>query len=157
MGTISLDLRRRAVEAYRSGLTKGYEATAAMFGIGRASLDRWLRRHRETGDVLPKPRGGNNPRAVDDQWLRAHAEAQPDARIPDRIAAWAAHSGRTVSHGAMWNAMQRIGWTHKKRRSSPKSVTVRTLLPDGTSTSKKSETLPFRVWFLWTKPARTSR
>ncbi len=94
MGTISLDLRRCAVETYRTGLTKGYEATAAMFGVGRASLDRWLRRLRETGDVLPKPRGGNNPRTVDDQWLRVHAEANADARIPDRIAAWASTVAR---------------------------------------------------------------
>jgi putative transposase len=137
MGTISLDLRRRAVEAYRTGRTKGYEATATMFGIGRASLDRWLRRLRETGDVLPKPRGGNNPRKVDDEWLRAHAEGNPDARIPDRIAAWAEHSGKTVSHGAMWNAMQRIGWTHKKRRWSPASATKQRSKPAGQPSSRR--------------------
>jgi hypothetical protein len=33
MATISVDLRRRAVEAYRTGLTKGYEATAQMFEL----------------------------------------------------------------------------------------------------------------------------
>lgn len=134
---VSVDLRRRAVEAYRSGLTKGYEATAVMFGIGRASLDRWLRRYRDTGDVLPKPRGGNNPRAVDDHWLLAHAQAHPDARLPDRIAAWAAHSGRTVSHGAMWNAMQRIGWTHKKRRWLPVSATKPQSKRGGLHSSKR--------------------
>jgi putative transposase len=137
MGTISLDLRRRTVEAYRTGRTKGYEATAAMFGVGRASLDRWLRRFRETGDVLPKPRGGNNPRKVDDEWLRVHAEANPDARIPDRIAAWAEHSGKTVSHGAMWNAMQRIGWTHKKRRWSPANATTPQSKRGARGTSKR--------------------
>jgi len=123
MGTISLDLRRRALEAYRNGLTKTYDATAEMFGIGRASFNRWLRRHRETGDVVPKAKGGNNPIVVDESWLRAHAEAHPDARLVDRVAAWAAHSGRTVSLGAMWNAMQRIGWTHKKRPSSRANAT----------------------------------
>jgi len=94
-----------------------------MFGVGRASLSRWLRRQRETGDVLPKPRGGNNPIAVDQEWLRAHAEAHPDARLVDRIAAWAEHSGRKVSLGAMWAAMHRIGWTHKKKRRLPASGT----------------------------------
>jgi transposase len=123
MGTIPLALRRRVVAAYRAGLTKTYEATAEMFGIGRASVDRLLRRARETGDVQAKRRGGNNPIAVDSEWLRAHAQAQPDARLTDRIAAWAAHSGRTVSLGAMSNAMRRIGWTHKKRHWSPASAT----------------------------------
>jgi transposase len=125
MGTIPVELRRRAVEAYRAGLTKTYEATAEMFGIGRASFDRLLRRLRETGDVLAKPRGGNNPIAVDSAWLLAHAQANPDARLTDRIEAWAAHSGRTVSQGAMSNAMRRIGWTHKKRHWSPASGTRR--------------------------------
>ena len=52
--TISLDLRRRIVDAYRNGLTETYEATAEMFGVGMATVSRLLRRKRETGDVLPK-------------------------------------------------------------------------------------------------------
>ena len=123
MGTISLELRRRAVEAYRSGLTKTYEATAEMFGIGRASVDRLLRRYRETGDVAAKPRGGNNPILVDDAWLLAHANAHPDARLVDRVAAWAEHSGRVVTIATMSNAMRRIGWTHKKRHWSRVNAT----------------------------------
>lgn len=119
----SLDLRRRVVAAYHSGLTVTYEATATMFGIGRATVSRLLRRKRESGDVEFKPRGGNRARVVDTAWLEAHAAGEPDARLVDRIAAWAAHSGRTVSVGAMHSAMQRIGWTHKKRRRSPASET----------------------------------
>lgn len=111
----SLDLRRRVVAAYRSGMTATYAATAAVFGIGEATVSRILRRYRETGDVAFKPRGGNRARVVDDVWLLAHASAEPDARLVDRIAAWATHSGRTVSLGAMHDAMKRIGWTHKKK------------------------------------------
>lgn len=116
MADTSLDLRRRIVDAYRSGKTATYEATAEMFGVGRATVDRLLRRKRETGDVLPKPRGGNNPRRVDLEWLKAHAQANPDARLVDRITAWETHSGERVSVGAMWGALHAIGWTHKKRR-----------------------------------------
>ena|SRR5579884_3653441 len=138
MGTIPLELRRRAVQAYQAGLTKTYEATAEMFGIGRASIDRLLRRQRETGDVAPKPRGGNNPIAVDDAWLLTHAQANPDARLTDRIEAWAAHSGRTVSLGAMSNAMRRIGWTHKKRHWLPASGTPRQSKRGARHSSKRS-------------------
>lgn len=122
MGT-SLDLRRRLVAAYRSGLTATYEAAAEMFGVGRATVSRTLRRERETGDVQLKPRGGNRKRVVDDGWLAAHAAAAPDARLVDRVAAWLAHSGKRVSVSAMHGAMLRIGWTHKKRRRSRVSVT----------------------------------
>lgn len=85
-----------------------------MFGVGLATVSRFLRRQRETNDVKAKPRGGNNPRAVDLDWLRTHAQENPDARLRDRIEAWWDVSGRTVSIGAMWNAMHAIGWTHKK-------------------------------------------
>jgi transposase len=116
MADTSLDLRRRIVDAYRSGKTATYEATASMFGVGRATVDRLLRLRRETGDVFPRPRGGNNPRRVDLTWLKAHAQANPDARLVDRVAAWEKHSGDSVSVTAMWKALRAIGWTHKKKR-----------------------------------------
>ena len=116
MSDTSLDLRRRLVDAYESGRTETYDATAEMFGVGVATVSRLLRRKRETGDVLPKARGGNNPRRVDLEWLRAHAQANPDARIVDRCSAWSEHRGRSISVGAMWSALQAINWTHKKRR-----------------------------------------
>jgi transposase len=115
MTDISLDLRRRIVDAYQTGKTTTYEATASMFGVGRATVNRLLRRKRETGDVLPKPRGGNNPRRVELQWLEMNARENPDARLVDRIDAWEKHSGKRVSIGAMWAALHAIGWTHKKR------------------------------------------
>jgi len=116
MADTSLDLRRRIVSAYCDGRTATYEATASMFGVGRATVNRLLRRQRETGDVLPKPRGGNNPRRVDLEWLKAHARANPDARLVDRVAAWKEHCGESVSVTAMWRALGAIDWSHKKRR-----------------------------------------
>lgn len=122
--TISLDLRRRIVRAYRSGLTASYEATAELFEVGRATVSRLLRRDRETGDVLPKKRGGDLRRSVDLAWIEQHAQRCPDARLVDRIDAWKAHSGRRVSIGAMWNALDAIGWTHKKNSGRARTRTA---------------------------------
>ena len=116
MTETSLDLRRRIVDAYQEGRTKTYVATAEMFGIGVATVNRLLRRKRETGDVLAKRRGGNNPRRIELGWLKSHAHENPDVRIVDRIEAWEQLCGRRVSVGAMWNALRVINWTHKKRR-----------------------------------------
>ena len=129
---ISLDLRRRVRDAYRKGLTASYEATAEMFGVGRAMVGRILRRDRETGDVQLKPRGGNNPRVVDLEWLRKHAEAAPDARLVDRVDAWVAQGGRRITIEAMNRALHAIGWTHKKRRPSPASETRKQSKRDAT-------------------------
>src|SRR5215469_11080554 len=112
MAQLPIELRRRIVEAYKKGLTTTYEKTAEMFGVGRATVNRLLRRKRETGDVFYKPRGGNNPRKIELEWLKKHALANPDARLIDRISAWTQHSGKTVSMRAMWKALTGVGGAH---------------------------------------------
>lgn len=116
MEDLSIDLRRRVVAAYRAKQSGTYAQTAALFGIGQATVSRWLRLDRDTGDVQPKPRGGNNPRRVDLTWLRQHLDTNPDARIVDRIQAWVQSGGRPVGRTAMWLAIHACGWSHKKRR-----------------------------------------
>lgn len=142
--TTSLDLRRRIVDAYHSGLTASYEATAEMFGVGIATVNRLLRRKRESGDVLPKARGGDRRRELDLMWLKAHARANPDARLVDRVAAWQQHSGGRTSIGAIWRALDLIGWTHKKGLQSRSNVTGRKSRRSGTTSSpdNRSSTSP---------------
>ena len=113
--TRSLDLRRRVVAAYESGLSGTYARTAELFGIGTATVHRWLRRKRESGDVRPLPRPGNNPRRVELEWLRQHATDNPEARLVDRVQAWGSHSGIRVHVDTMSKAMRAIGWTYKKK------------------------------------------
>lgn len=131
MKTLSLDLRRRIVEAYRAKKSGTYEQTAEVFGIGDATVSRLLRRYRETGDVLPKKKGGNNPRRVDLEWLRAQLEAKPDDRLIDRVEAWATHTGKRVSIMAIWSGVRALGWTHKKRRSTHANKIARRSKSDG--------------------------
>lgn len=52
-------LREAVIRAFHDqGLT--YEQIAELLGIGRATVNRVLRRYREAGTVEPKPRGGGN-------------------------------------------------------------------------------------------------
>lgn len=115
MAIVPLEVRQRAVKAYRDGLSGTYAQTARLFSVGEASLSRWLQRARAGDSLLP--RWGDGPkRRIDLVWLQDHVAANEDARLVDRIAAWRAHSGLQVSIGAMWNALRAIGITHKKRR-----------------------------------------
>jgi transposase len=140
MADHSLDLKRRLVEAYRAGKSGTYAATAALFGVGEASVSRLLRRHRETGDVQQKPRGGNNPRKVDLDWVRRRLEAAPDERLIDRVDAWEQESGVRVGLTAMWNAVRDCGWTHKKRPKSPARSTGQTSARSAKRSSSSSRT-----------------
>jgi transposase len=129
---ISIDIRRRIVRAYQGGLCKTYEETAEMFDVGSASVSRLLRLHRETGDIRPKPIGGNNAQRVDREWLKGHAMQYPDDRLIDRVDAWERVSGRRVTRATMSNAMREIGWTYKKRPPSPTNKNEATSLRSAT-------------------------
>lgn len=121
MKTWSVDLRRRVITAYESGMSGSYVATAKMFGIGEATVSRWLRRKRETGDVLPTPRKSNRPRKVDLEWLHNHAKEYPDARLIDRVKAWEKQSSVRVHIDTMSSSLSAIGWTYKKNSNGKRA------------------------------------
>ena len=124
MTALSTDLRQRVVAYYEAHKAGGatYESTARHFAIGDATVNRWLRLKRETGDVLVRARKAVKRSPIDDAWLKQHTDEHPDATLKQRAQAHQkAHGGKEPSVPAMWVAMGRIGFTHKKRRSTRKS------------------------------------
>ena len=119
---ISLDLRAAVVSYYTKHDGATYESTAAIFGIGPATVNRLLRLFRETGGIAPIERPKKPKNKIDLTWLRAHAEANPNDRLKDRVEAFARERSEHVSITSMWYAMRAVGFTHKKRRSLPKSA-----------------------------------
>lgn len=124
MKTCSTDLRRKVVEAYKSGRSGSYLETARMFGIGVASVSRWLRLDRETGALEPLPRPGK-PRKIDLDWLRSHAQENQDTRLIDRADAWKAHSGVRLHVTSIGRALRAIGWTFKKNSNGKRARATR--------------------------------
>ena len=118
---ISRDLRKRVVEHYKKVPNATYKSTAAHFSVGEASVSRILRVHRETGDVLPAPKPKKPKNKIDLDWLRAHAQAHPDARLKDCAEAFKAERGISVSVSAVYYAMVAIEFTHKKRPFMPRN------------------------------------
>lgn len=54
--SLSVDLRERVVAAVADGASQ--HKAAERFGVSVASASRWCGKVGETGDVAPKPRGG---------------------------------------------------------------------------------------------------
>lgn len=52
MTPLSIDLRRRGVDAYLSGMTSTYSETAELFGVGEATVSRLLNLFGSIGLVL---------------------------------------------------------------------------------------------------------
>ena len=115
---ISIDLRRAVVNAYQSGLGS-YEKIAEVFCIGRATVNRVLRRYRESGDVYPRPHAGGQKAKIGRgavQKMATMIRQNPDWTIDEMTLYWKQTHDRNISRSAMVRALQRHGYTRKKRR-----------------------------------------
>lgn len=115
----SVDLRELVVAAYE--LDPSRTDVAEQFGLGEATVYRWVRRKREQGTVAPLPhRSGNPPRIPPERYelLRKIIAAEPDLNIREIRNEYARRAGGTVpSHAAMCRTLKRAGLSRKKSRS----------------------------------------
>jgi len=124
--SIPLKLREAVLRARAEGLT--YEETATLLGIGRATVNRVLRLHRETQSLEPRPRGGGNFSPIHGalaELLVAMVNQMPDATVAELAAAFEERSGSATSRSGVQRALGRLGFSRKKSASSPSSATRR--------------------------------
>ncbi|ATB39424.1 hypothetical protein CYFUS_004868 [Cystobacter fuscus] len=115
----SVDLRERAVAAYRRG-GRTLEEVAAEFSVCTKTLSHWLTLEDETGSLEPRPRGGGNFSAIRGEVLEAldgQVRTQPDATVREHFDALVARTEVHTSSSAVWRALRRQGLGLKKSRS----------------------------------------
>lgn len=113
---LSLDLRQRIVDAYTNN-EGSQRQLAQRFRVGKATVERLLKRQRQTGSLHPKPHaGGRRPlitrehKALIQGWL----DNNPDltqAQIAERFTA---ETGIAVVRSTVTQALKRLGITRKK-------------------------------------------
>ena len=123
---LSNDIRERVVR-YRQQYGGTYEYIAEALGIGRASVSRILRLHRETGAVAPKPPTGGFSRGLDEaavDELIDMLRKEPDLTL-DRLAdQWACeHPELACSRQTVGRLVRERGYTRKKSLFGLKSAT----------------------------------
>lgn len=113
---LSLDLRQRIVEAYERG-EGSQRALAARFAVGKATVERLLKRKRETGSVSPKAqRHGPLPivtaehHTLIEAWLSQCCD-MTQQELADRFTE---QTGRRVSQRTMSRVLARMEETRKK-------------------------------------------
>ena len=124
MNPLPTKLRHAIVSARGDGLT--YDAIAEMLGVGRASVSRVLRLHRETKTVEPRARGGGNTsplRGRVARLLKAIIDEAPDATVAELTAALMARTDVQTSRSGVQRALDRLGYTRKKSPSSRSNAT----------------------------------
>lgn len=115
MKAYSLDLRERVVRA----VDQGYQRAEIinLLGVSRATIKRYVKLRRETGQLERKPIPGRPPKKSTS--LRAGLVAQlgayPDATLEMHCQFWEQTSGVRVSTTTMSRVIRRLGWTRKKK------------------------------------------
>lgn len=101
----SLDLRSQAVKFVRAGGSR--TEASRVYGISRKTLYHWLRRT----DLSPAPRRIRQGK-IDKNKLVSHVQANPDALLRERAAAFG------VTPSGMWRALRTLNI--RKKGSSGK-------------------------------------
>ena len=123
---LSPDLRERVVAAVKGGMSR--RQAAAHFRVGVSSAIRWAAQAETTGDVRPKPMGGDHRSAA----IEAQAETilsllaeQPDTTLAEYQEALA-KKGHRFSLSTIWRFLDRRDLTLKKKLRTRPSKSVPT-------------------------------
>jgi transposase len=116
MKAYSQDLRERVIAAVEAG-NQSYPAIAKTFGVSESTLDKWLKRWRDTGSVAALPFAGGRRRALHTctAVIRAEVQHQPDVTLEELCERVADQTAVTASPSMMSRELQLLALPRKKR------------------------------------------
>lgn len=121
---LSEDLRIRVIRAVEGGLSRN--AAARRFGVSIASAVRWMAAYLQTGQIAPKPRGGDRRSGrieAQADLLMSAIEETPDITLAELRQRLIDERGETFAISTIHEFYRRHGVTFKKRRRTPASRT----------------------------------
>jgi transposase len=129
MKAYSSDLRQRILRAVDQGHRQA--EIAAAFQVSVATIKRYLKLRRETGQVTIKPIPGRPPtkRAALEAELPEQLATHRDVTLEEHCRIFQATHGQRVSRDTMRRATLRLGWTRKKNRWWPPNEVKQTEQP----------------------------
>jgi transposase len=126
MKAYSQDLRERVIAAVEAGMQPRREI-AATFGVSESTLDKWVKRWRDTDSVAALPFGGGRRRALKPcaALIRREVKRQPDVTLAELCERVAAQAAVTASRSMMSRELQALTLPRKKSRSMTANATRR--------------------------------
>ena len=125
---LSNDLRKRVVEAVVvDGLSRN--AAARLFKVSIASAVRWVKQFETSGDISPKPSGGDRRSGrieAHHDYLMGLIRRRPDITMLEVQERLINNCGEHFSISVLWRFFDRHGVTFKKRARMPPSSSART-------------------------------
>jgi transposase len=118
-----MDLRERLVSAVEGGISR--RCAAARFGVAASTAIKWVDQWRRTGDVRPRPQGGDKR----SHRIEAHAaeilalvETTPDITLGEIAVYLDETHGLKVAPSTVWRLLDRRGMTFKKNRARQRAT-----------------------------------
>ena len=123
MSGYSQDLRERVIHSWQSGKTQAW--LAETFEISVSTVKRYIGQYRSVGHVEAKVQRYKQPTIRDEQLVELvkQLQAHADGTLEQHLTWWGEQTGQWVNSSMMWRAIDRAGWTRKKRQWQPKNVT----------------------------------
>ena len=114
----SNDLRQRVVAARLSGMA--VDDVSTRFQVSKDCVYRWVKRHKNTGEMAPKRRGGYKKPAITDLTkFEGFAKAHAYSTLSRMKEQWEGE----VSVMCISRTLKRLGWTRKKNKRTTANVT----------------------------------
>ncbi len=115
---LSNDLRERLVCAVEGGLSR--RCASERFGVAASTAIKWVDQWRRTGDVGPRPQGGDHRShriEAHGEEIMAMIEEMPDITLGELVAHLDEVHGLSVAPSTVWRLLDRHGMTFKKNRA----------------------------------------
>jgi len=116
------DLRQQVLRAVDEGLSR--VQIMDRFQVSRATIKRYVKQRRETGNVQPRPIPGRpnvKGRALQAELAR-QLETHPAASLAEHCQIWETEHGMQVSSATMSRAIHAVGWVRNQVSGSRQNV-----------------------------------
>lgn len=120
MKTYSQALREKVAAAVAQD-KQSNRRIAELMGISESTIEKWMRRERETGSVAASPHAGGMARvlAPHGDFLRTAVKAQPDISLDELCVRTQAELKLRVNSSRVSRELTRLGSVEKKEPSRP--------------------------------------
>ena len=116
MQPYSIDFRKKILEVYQEEKIS-IRNLAQRFRVAKSFIQKLLKQYKETGDIKPKPQGGNSPPKVQGAYLVTLTEIienNNDATLEELCELLEEQTGIEVSRATMGRISQKLNYTLKK-------------------------------------------
>ena len=109
----SVDLREAVLRSLDEGQSKS--GVHRLFHVSRSTIDHWLALREQTGSVSPRAMRCGDTSSLQGEAFEEFVQRQAHATLGEMSRAWQQQTGVSLTAMSFSRALNRLGWSRKKR------------------------------------------